>query len=138
MDDAGEGNLSAMESLLAAGLDPNHELADHGNGFCILMNASYSNEPRLVALLLRHGADPNRADAKGWTPLMFAVALAETLAINATTSAEVVRMLLAAGAHKDARNAKGRSVEDILSFQRGYDAIDPKDIDLVANALREG
>jgi ankyrin repeat protein len=88
-----------------------------------------------VSLLLQHGADPNKGDGKGWTPLMFAVALIETLATNAQTSAAVVRLLLAAGARKGARNACGHTAEDILSFQQGY--CSPDEIDFVANALRE-
>lgn len=130
-----EHDLSGMESLLSAGLDPNHVRRGHGEGVTLLMSASYSNEPRLVSLLLQHGADPNKGDEKGWTPLMFAVALSETLATDAQTSAAVVRLLLAAGARKAARNACGHTAEDILSFQQGY--CSPDEIDSVANALRK-
>jgi hypothetical protein len=63
---------------------------------------------------------------------MFAVALDETLAASAATSAAVVRLLVDAGGHVGERNAKGHSVDDILALQA---PIDPEDIVIVARAL---
>ena len=57
---------------------------------------------RIIAALLRVGADPHARHADGWTPLHHAV---EDDAPNATA----VRFLLAAGADPDARDDAGRT-----------------------------
>jgi hypothetical protein len=132
VDSMFDGDLSPLANLLSAGMDPNSQLPGFCGGHTLLMSAAYSNEPRLVELLLRHGADPNAADDKGWTPLMFAVALDETLAASATTSAAVVRLLVDGGGHVGARNAKGHSADDILALQT---LVDPEDVAIVARAL---
>ncbi|KAI6715346.1 hypothetical protein JHW43_002088, partial [Diplocarpon mali] len=57
-----------------------------------LMLASYHGHAPLVTVLLRHGADPNRVNDRGQTPLAGAVFKGE---------AEVVEALLAGGADPD-------------------------------------
>jgi hypothetical protein len=49
-------SLEAVEVLLEGGADPNH---DPGNGMRPLYNACMARRPDVVAILLRHGADPN-------------------------------------------------------------------------------
>lgn len=132
VDSMFDGDLSPLANLLSAGMDPNLQRPGFGGGHTLLMSAAFSNEPRLVELLLRYGADPNVADDEGWTPLMFAVALHETLAASATTSAAVVRLLVDGGGDVGARNAKGHSADDILALQT---LVDPEDVAIVARAL---
>ena len=132
VDSMFDDDLSPLANLLSAGMDPNLQRPGFGGGHTLLMSAACSNEPRLVELLLRHGADPNAADDRGWTPLMIAVALDETLAASATTSAAVVRLLVDGGGDVGARNAKGHSADDILALQT---LADPEDVAIVARAL---
>jgi ankyrin repeat protein len=63
-----------------------------------LMAAALFADARTVEILLKHGADPNRADASGATALMWAV-----------PDAEKVRLLLAHGANVNARSESERT-----------------------------
>lgn len=61
-----------MEFLLARGGDIDVEL--HANiGHAALQYAAQDDDPERVRWLLAHGADVNRSDADGCTPLMFAL-----------------------------------------------------------------
>lgn len=68
-----------------------------------------AKDPRMMQLLLRHGADPNSRDERGVTPLM---------AATQTSNEEVVEMLLSHGAQRDIFYAIGsrdrRVVEQML------------------------
>jgi ankyrin repeat protein len=75
------------------------------------LSAAALRSPRLVALLISAGADPNAADSFGNTPLMTAAWAG---------SAESVRLLLEAGARVDAHSRWGAtalssaSAEDVI------------------------
>jgi ankyrin repeat protein len=59
---------------------------------------------KIAALLIRHGADVNRADAGGSTALHFAV-------LN--RNPELIRMLLAGGAKKNVKDSQGYTPLDL-------------------------
>ena len=68
----------------------------------------------LMALLLAHGADANRADAMGMTPLHYAV-----LGGNMTC----VMRLVEHGANPFATNCKGQSAIDVADAIPGFTAL---------------
>ena len=69
----------------------------------------------MVRLLLDRGADANRGDAKGFTPLMAAA--------MSGCDRVVMKMLLAAGAKAGATNAAGLAAFDMGVFQ-GHDGLE--------------
>lgn len=69
--------------------------------------------PGLTRTLLAHGADPNRRQEGGWTPLHAAAAAGQV---------EALRLLLAHGADPAAINDAEQSPRDLASL-RGHDAI---------------
>ncbi|MCK0154297.1 ankyrin repeat domain-containing protein [Alcanivorax sp. S6407] len=120
---AESGNVAMLDALLAAGADPNQYSA---NGFAIIYQAAYKNQPEIIKRLAAAGADLNSRSGKGgFTSLMTAadngqkdaiLALIGAQAeINATTSdgysalyyaagsnhPDVVTMLMAAGANPE-------------------------------------
>ena len=134
-----ESNPSALRALLDAGLSPNFrpygDSLGEDSADTLLCCAGRSNESALVELLLSHGADPNLAGWKGWTPLMYAVALDTSGSLSPATSARIVRILLAAGAQKERRNDAGYTADEILKAQYHYA---PEDTEVVVRALQEG
>lgn len=73
---AGRGEIGEMERLHAEGaLIDEYPSAGSGNlwGSTALMSAASSGEPRALEWLLERGADPNRAEGDGMTPLDAAV-----------------------------------------------------------------
>ncbi len=60
--------LDKVESLLAAGADPN---IANNDGYTPLMAASYHWLKKEMKLLLEHGADPNAKDKRGHTALYY-------------------------------------------------------------------
>lgn len=81
-----DGYLRVMELLLARGA------AADGALRIPLLAAAQADDPRVVKLLLAHGAEVNARNGDGWTPLMKACWLGCT---------ENVKLLLAAGAATD-------------------------------------
>jgi ankyrin repeat protein len=63
--------------------------------YTTLLRASFCGASSLVELLLRRGADANKATAHGWTPLMEA---------TSKNHVRVVQLLLAADANVEATN----------------------------------
>lgn len=74
--------------------------------------------PDMVALLIRAGADPDARDAKGWTPLHWAVEYNE---VDFRPSVQVVAALIAGGADVNARDAEGRT--PIMVCACNYDRV---------------
>ncbi|MDC3418001.1 M48 family metallopeptidase [Aquibacillus salsiterrae] len=72
MEAAMNGDTKKVESLLAAGADPN-QLTNYGES-ALSIAIDYENT-ELVPLLLENGADPNLIDQYGLTPLYSAVVM---------------------------------------------------------------
>ncbi len=69
------------------------------------MLAAYRGHPETVRALLARGAEPNRLNDRGQTPLAGAVFKAEP---------EVIRLLVAAGADPDAGQPSGRATAAVF------------------------
>jgi ankyrin repeat protein len=89
------GTFSEVERLLAAGTSAN---SVDTQGTPALMLATLFADARMVELLLKHGADPNRPDASAATALMWGA-----------QDAAKVRLLLARGADVNARSKSDRT-----------------------------
>lgn len=117
--------VRGMDLLVEAGCNVN---ARDGAGDTLLHNAAmgYSHCPSedcfnsssdgcnltAVVTLLNHGADPDPAGAKGYTPLMYAEAAGCT---------PVLKALLAAGADPKRRNQEGTTAIDLAKAALAYD-----------------
>jgi len=87
-----------VAALLDAGLDPN---AADAQGHTLLMR---SRDVEVVRVLLAAGADPNIRSRQGFTALMQ----------QGEQSAELIELLLEAGADVHAVNESGRTVADLV------------------------
>lgn len=92
---AGAGDLSAVKSLIAAGVDVN---AATDEGWTALMGASTEGHTDCVRALIAAGADVNASEHDGWTALMGAATRGQT---------ECVKALIAAGADVNAKSNVG-------------------------------
>lgn len=110
------GDRVALRSLLARpgvsgdAPDPRPEFA----GRSPLHHAAQRGDTTMVGDLLAAGADPNRSDAQGHTPLHLAAA---TLQLRHPEF--VARRLIEAGARVDLRNARGRTPLEELETHHG-------------------
>jgi ankyrin repeat protein len=86
------GEVKALRKMLKA--DPSLARADSDLGGPLFV-ASRSGRVEVVKLLLDHGADPNKVNSKGNTPLWFA---AQSPARPASDRVAVMELLLGAGA----------------------------------------
>ncbi|KAG0659795.1 hypothetical protein C6P46_004998 [Rhodotorula mucilaginosa] len=90
-DAARRGDVAFMEEPLKAGLPAN---LTNSSGDTLIMLAAYHGHPEAVSLLLKHGADPNRLNDRGQSPLSGAVYKnEEAVRLN------VIEALLAGGAN---------------------------------------
>lgn len=138
------GDLSAIEGLIRGGADVN---AAGPLGRTALMNAVIAKDVTCASALIAGGADVNARDDNGWTALHFvAQANDKALAIllidaranpnlqdgNGNTAlfravfsyrseAEVVSVLLEAGASPDIKNAAGVSPRTLARTIANYD-----------------
>ncbi|KAF9768277.1 hypothetical protein IL306_014463 [Fusarium sp. DS 682] len=69
-DAARKGDVATFEEALPAGLPPN---LTNDKGDTLLMLAAYHGHADLVKVLIQHGADPNRLNDRGQSPLAGAV-----------------------------------------------------------------
>jgi hypothetical protein len=88
-------DLARVENMLKAGIDPN---AQTSTGNRPLLIATKKKNPRLMEILIAHGAKVDAPDRNGLTALMAAASMG--LGSN-------VRALISAGANVDARDEKG-------------------------------
>lgn len=102
------GNSKAIEDLLALGANIN--LPGNG-GQTPLLTAIKSNDQSLetVRLLVENGADVNRGDVSGWTPLHEACSKGDL---------ELVKYLVSKGADKSLRNKDGATPFAVIPEER--------------------
>ncbi len=93
---AHEGDLEGVRKAIAEG---GNVTARSGDGWSCLLAAATS-DVSLTRLLLDHGADPNVASNRGYTPLMRAAGHGNE---------EVVRLLLSSGADPRLRDCDGKT-----------------------------
>jgi ankyrin repeat protein len=115
MQVAGWGNPEAVRLLIKSGANVNAVGAEPGakvkNGtialgrFTALILASAYGPADVVRALLDAGADVNAVEARGMTPLMFAV-------VADHGDVDIVKLLLARGARVDIRSRDGESALD--------------------------
>ncbi|KAF5009649.1 hypothetical protein FDECE_4150 [Fusarium decemcellulare] len=86
-DSARRGEVAVFQQALPAGLPPN--LTNDKGDTLKLMLAAYHGHAELVKVLIQHGADPNRLNDRGQSPLAGAIFKKED---------EVVQALLDGGA----------------------------------------
>ncbi|GAA5987265.1 hypothetical protein JCM10908_001885 [Rhodotorula pacifica] len=79
-DAARRGDVEFMRAPLEAGLPAN---LTNSSGDTLIMLAAYHGHPEAVTLLLKHGADPNRLNDRGQSPLSGAVYKNEGAVIEA-------------------------------------------------------
>jgi len=102
VDAARNGDVVRIRALVRGGADPNGVLMSSTN-WTPLLHAIHKNQLASVGALLEIGADPNRANPEGMTPLMFAAGYGET---------PIVRLLLRRGANALLRDNGGDSALD--------------------------
>lgn len=113
------GHTALVRRLLAQGADVNTAVRD---GTTVLLGAAEKDLGEMAAVLLEAGADPNRPDVYGHTPVWAVAARGGSL--------ELIERLLAAGADADLPNAQGRTAL-MEAARRGR-------ADVVRVLLREG
>ena len=99
------GDFEALNRLLESGSSVD---AQDDNGWTALHFAAQDGHPKIVEELLRRGANFKLVDSHGNGPLWVAL-------MNARGDFTIVKMLLAAGADPDCKNAHGRSPRDIAA-----------------------
>jgi hypothetical protein len=77
-----------------------------------LMGVAFKGHTAIARCLLDHGADPNRANRAGQTPLMMAALFNQR---------DIIDMLLAAGADRETRDGSGQSAADVALAQGNDD-----------------
>jgi ankyrin repeat protein len=97
------GNLAVARKLLDMGV-PADEL--ERSGITLLDRAVLGNQVEIAQLLIARGADVNRADKIGFTPLLYAAS------IDFGDSA-MMDLLLKSGAHADVRTKDGLTALDL-------------------------
>jgi ankyrin repeat protein len=119
------GDLAAFEAARAAGGALDTVTSPDGWNLlhCALLSLTQAPDPALVRRLLACGVPAGARDGAGWTPLHFAVRAG---------AAEVVDLLLDAGAAVDARNDDGLTPLQLALARR------PVRLDVVQRLLDRG
>ncbi|KAF5976466.1 ankyrin protein [Fusarium bulbicola] len=94
-DAARKGDVATFEQALPAGLPPN---LTNDKGDTLLMLAAYHGHADLVKVLIQHGADPNRLNDRGQSPLAGAVFKKEDAVIQNRNTNNKIKELLDSGA----------------------------------------
>ncbi len=109
---AGSGDLEAIQSSIAAGVDVNQPKSKDG-GTALHAAATFGCVDA-IKLLLEHGADIDQRNNDGSTPLFIAAFYCQE---------EAVKTLLKAGADKNARDNKGTAPRDVV--QVPWNVVEP-------------
>jgi len=105
MEVAGSGNFEFATLLLANGADVNVRTSGGGTA---LQEAALNNHANIVRALLIKGAKPNDTNELGQTPLMMACNCSGPRQ-SCPERAEIVKLLIDAGANVNAKDAHGFS-----------------------------
>ena len=140
---ARRGDTEVMEAFLDAGLEPD---LTNARGHTLLMIAAYNEQPAMVKLLAKRGADVDQPDASGNTPLMGCAfqGFEDVAALLLDRGADVeyangagatalmfaamyrqpalVDLLLERGADPERADERGRTAAD-LAEEHGHEAI---------------
>jgi ankyrin repeat protein len=103
-------DAATVRLLLQAGADPGQVAQTPMRNQALHAVLALSRNPEIIGLLIEHGADVNAVQTAGYRPLHQAA-----IAGNA----DVVRMLLAAGADPQARCDRGKTAADYAT-ERGH------------------
>lgn len=144
-------NLAGTETLLKNGANPNHRIDDpaYVNGLPIVMFLGRANQPDLLSLMLRYGANPNaRSPVRASTADKFPYE-GDSLLIESVMIFQNVKLLVQAGAdvnfrpqsnpnatggHTAASNAAALGQFDVLEFLLDHGAT--VDLDEIAHTLQ--
>jgi ankyrin repeat protein len=99
---ARSGDAQTIRTLVSRGANPNEP--DGVNDWTPLEHAVHKHQTASLVALLDAGADPNRADPHGTTPLMMAAGYGYT---------DMVQILLRRGADPKMRNRDGATALDL-------------------------
>jgi ankyrin repeat protein len=102
-----------VDALLGKGADLNARTKAGSSVLFVL--ADDHNAAEVIRSLLNRGAEPNRADVNGWTPLMVAASYG---------SVKNVQALLEGGASRSARNNSGETALDIARKEKSAAVVD--------------
>ena len=119
IDHAGEGNAKAVEDFLKRFGDKYVDAQYEGVGITALGSALWKEQPTIAEILLKHGANVNRANGDGYTLLMSAAR---------DNKAEMAALLLKNGANSAAADKHGRTALSIARrhhFKEVIQLLDP-------------
>ncbi len=124
-DAAARGDVPELNRLLVLGVPPDEAMTDTG-----MTPLMVSADARTAVILIKSGADVNRADLSGWTPLHHAVTRSDSLGL--------VVELLKNGADAGKRNDRGETPL-LLTGLLFTEAIDPESgPSVIAHLVAEG